>query len=623
TLTNTATLAPLVGPNGAGIDPNAAMPVKTASVGSAVVAAQVGNFVFEDLNANGVQDSGETGLAGVKVELISTASGLVVASATTTGTGLYSFTNLVPGSYREVFTAPTTGTWYASPQGAGTAATDSDPNASGQGATFTLTDSQSDQTHDAGFFRKVSLGDVAFVDANANGQQDSGEAGLAGVTVQLLDAGGNPVAGAVVTTGANGAYAFTDLLPSSYGVKFVAPAAGGYILTARDQGSDDARDSDADPATGKTVVKAYVSGAVDNSVDAGFYVPAKLGDLAFVDANGNGVQDGGEAGLAGVVVTLYRFGTTTVVGTATTDANGAYGFTGLKPGDYYETFQAPAGYRLTKSGAGTAATDSDPGGVGTTSGTGPKITLVSGDNDTTHDAGFYAPITIGDRVFYDLNGDGRQGSGEPGIDGVGVTLLNGSGATLATTTTAGGGAYSFGGLAPGDYAVRFATPAGYTITAKDAGGDDAADSDIDATGLTPTKTYASGTQDGTVDAGYWRPAAIGDKVFLDANGNGIQDSGEAGVDGIAVELRNAGGLVATTTTTGGGAYGFSGLVPGDYQVKFIAAGGLVLTRQDQGADDARDSDANPATGLTGTYSLSAWQTNATADAGVYAPVTIG
>ena len=60
--------------------------------------ADVGDFVFEDLDADGVFDVGEPGLAGVTLEL----SGPGVApgtTVTTTATGLYSFGGLDPGVY--------------------------------------------------------------------------------------------------------------------------------------------------------------------------------------------------------------------------------------------------------------------------------------------------------------------------------------------------------------------------------------------------------------------------------------------------------------------------------------------------------------------------------------------
>jgi hypothetical protein len=49
--------------------------------------------------------------------------------------------------------------------------------------------------------------------------------------------------------------------------------------------------------------------------------------------------------------------------------------------------------------------------------------LVSGQTDNTVDAGLYRPASIGDFVWEDLNGNGQQDSGEPGIVGATVNLL--------------------------------------------------------------------------------------------------------------------------------------------------------------------------------------------------------
>ncbi|WP_159694088.1 SdrD B-like domain-containing protein, partial [Cognatazoarcus halotolerans] len=77
-------------------------------------------------------------------------------------------------------------------------------------------------------------------------------------------------------------------------------------------------------------------------------------------------------------------------------------------------------------------------------------------------------------------------------------------------------------------------------------------------------------------------ASIGDKVWVDSNANGVQDAGEVGKAGVTVELYTCvdempGTLVDTKVTDANGNYNFSGLMPGDYIVKFIAADGSVLS----------------------------------------------
>ncbi|MEZ4561028.1 MAG: SdrD B-like domain-containing protein, partial [Caldilineaceae bacterium] len=101
------------------------------------------------------------------------------------------------------------------------------------------------------------------------------------------------------------------------------------------------------------------------------------------------------------------------------------------------------------------------------------------------------------------------------------------------------------------------------------------------------------------------PATLGDRVFADINpdgttpqeilgGNGVQDVGEHGIDGIIVQLYTADHvLVAQTVTRDGGFYEFTGLPPGDYYLVFINpfVDG-VWTVPNNGGDDV-DSDGVP------------------------------
>jgi len=61
--------------------------------------------------------------------------------------------------------------------------------------------------------------------------------------------------------------------------------------------------------------------------------------------------------------------------------------------------------------------------------------------------------TIGDRVWYDQDGDGIQDAGENGIEGVTVSLVDAGNTVLATTVTDANGNYLFAGVLPGTYGV--------------------------------------------------------------------------------------------------------------------------------------------------------------------------
>ncbi|MFZ4410846.1 MAG: SdrD B-like domain-containing protein, partial [Paracraurococcus sp.] len=367
-------------------------------------------------------------------------------------------------------------------------------------------------------------------------------------------------------------------------------------------------------------------------------VAAKIGDLVFVDKNGNGIQDSGETGVNGITVRLLDPATDAVLATTTTatasGVAGSYAFSNLVPGQYKLQF-VPSGstssYLITPANAGADNTkDSDASQADGKTGI---YTLTDGTYDSSVDAGVYLPSTIGDYVFEDVNGNKLQDAGDRALAGVTVQLLDANNLAIAgqSVVTGADGKYSFGGLAPGKYAVQFTKPVGssYIITGTTSG---AASTDSDpnvTTGITTGKTYTSGSTDTTIDAGFYLTASLGDKAWVDTNGNGLQDSGEAGLDGVTVKLFTFGTTTqvgTTQTTSGGGAYSFTGLRPGDYYATFTAPSGYLLTRSGGGITSA-DSDAATAGGVltasTGKITLTSGQYDPTIDIGAWKPVTIG
>ena len=110
------------------------------------------------------------------------------------------------------------------------------------------------------------LGDFAWKDVNNNGIQDEGETGLKNVSVILLNADGEHIA--ETKTDADGKYGFTDVAGGDYMLEFDPPADYGFSM--KDQGTDDSLDSDADPATGRTVIFTLAEGTANFYFDTGF-----------------------------------------------------------------------------------------------------------------------------------------------------------------------------------------------------------------------------------------------------------------------------------------------------------------------------------------------------------------
>lgn len=124
---------------------------------------------------------------------------------------------------------------------------------------------------------------------------------------------------------------------------------------------------------------------------------------------------------------------------------------------------------------------------------------------------------------------------------------------------------------------------------------------------------------------------VGDRVWLDSNANGIQDGGENGVADVSVFLyrepdppflnaelnAKAATLVDVTMTDVHGFYSF-GAPPGTYYLD-ILCGIEDFTLQDQGPDDALDSDVDPKTRTTTLFNVVANENDGSRDIGLIDP----
>lgn len=123
-------------------------------------------------------------------------------------------------------------------------------------------------------------------------------------------------------------------------------------------------------------------------------------------------------------------------------------------------------------------------------------------------------------------------------------------------------------------------------------------------------------------------ANLGDFVWKDLNGNGLQDAGEPGVPNVTVELYEvisgvrATTVLSTTTTDGSGKYLFTNLFEGSYQVRFVPGSipaSCTITQPFAGTDRENDSNANAITGFSDVVTLSRndpFRTNNTIDCGL-------
>ena len=433
-----------------------------------------------------------------------------------------------------------------------------------------------------------SLGDYVWLDSNQNGIQDDTELPLKDISVQLFDKDRKLIAS--TKTDSSGKYLFKELLAGEYYVQFTIP--NGYTVTIKETGNDKEQDSNAN-TNGKTAVFTLAEGVNDLSIDLGLYPTlTNLGDRVFLDTNGNGIQDTDEnKGVPDVNVKLYREDNTLVDETKTT-ASGLYLFRNLVPANYYVVFDVPNNFKVSpQNKGGNESDDSDANAGGKTE----IISLVGGQDNKAVDMGLYQEaIKLGDRVFYDINKNGIQDSGETGVGEVEVKLYSTDNKIVATTQTSASGIYLFDNLVAGEYYVIFTKPAGYSITKK-AQGSKEKDSDADGSGRTDNFTLVAGTQDSSIDMGVYQDVvSYGDRVFLDTNHNGLQDIGEAGVRDVNVTIMSANSDFSSSMLTDeNGNYLFRNLAAGEYSAEFrnIPYGHLITERDvHNNESDSNDSD---------------------------------
>ena len=209
------------------------------------------------------------------------------------------------------------------------------------------------------------------------------------------------------------------------------------------------------------------------------------------------------------------------------------------------------------------------------------------------------PLNIGNFVWDDLDADGNQDAGEPGLSDVQVQLWDSAKTSLiASTTTNSTGNYTLIAPAgPGDYRIRVLLPsAADQFSPRDATANDSTDSDINPDGVdqgfTDVYSFASNVISVShIDAGIIRfltptptrtptPLNIGNFVWDDLDADGNQDAGEPGLSDVQVQLWDSAktSLIASTTTNSTGNYTLIAPAgPGDYRIRVLLLPGAATS----------------------------------------------
>lgn len=260
-------------------------PVITLLPTNTPVPVPLGNIVWDDLDADGIQE-GEPGLAGATVQLWN-ASRTVMFSEVTTGiAGFYQVTAPGPGDYRIRAILPGSMDIFSPKHQGNDETRDSDINPSGTYAGFsdiiTITiNSTGNITYDVGGYvfrtatptpppNPVILGNFVWHDINQNGIQDTGENGVPGVTVQLWNSIKTHLFDQT-TTNSSGMYQLTAPYLADYRIQFLPPM--GSTFSPMNKGMDEQKDSDAYPSgyhMAYTEEFTLTNNLMITNIDAGF-----------------------------------------------------------------------------------------------------------------------------------------------------------------------------------------------------------------------------------------------------------------------------------------------------------------------------------------------------------------
>ena len=286
----------------------------------AVKPGSISGVIWLDENEDGTRGEGELLMSGVSLELVDERGGTVVKRTASTDQG-FRFDNVRPGTYTVRLTLPD----QSSP------AADSASTFVANGLRMTQTGVTVEAGEDVdglttGLISATSVAGRLYLDENG------ARTPLAGVTVSLYK-GGELSPLMTVLTDDSGRYRFDGLWPADY-----------YLEAGLPSGTIFVRPDDPNYESGASAVTASGEGAGTSELfylhmaqhrldmDVIYIKPARVGDLAWLDENGNGLVDEGEPGIPGITVQLLQDGE--AVYETVTDAYGYYLFTDVYPGAY-------------------------------------------------------------------------------------------------------------------------------------------------------------------------------------------------------------------------------------------------------------------------------------------------
>jgi hypothetical protein len=182
------------------------------------------------------------------------------------------------------------------------------------------------------------------------------------------------------------------------------------------------------------------------------------------------------------------------------------------------------------------------------------------------DFGNFRNVSVSGNVYNDLNGNRQQNTGEPGLQGWTVNVVDANNHVVASAVSDANGNYTISGVGPGSFTLQEVVQSGWIITQ-------------------PTNpSYYSFTSSSGVNVvggifGDFKTISVSGNVYNDQNGNGLRNGGEPGLQGWTVNLENSSGnILASVSTDASGNYSITGVGKGAYQVAEVVQTNWVQTQ---------------------------------------------
>ena len=335
-------------------------------------------------------------------------------------------------------------------------------------------------------------------------------------------------------------------------------------------------ETDPDNYTSTTLNNVVVNiiGSGVGVANFGDQIEGTVSGTVFNDENANARQDDSEEGIGQVTIQLKdSVGEVTEV---ISSGDGSYLFTNVEPGQY-------------------TLEEIDPDGFVSTTSNIVVVQLTSGSAEAVN-FGDIASGTIKGTVFNDFNGTGFQEEGEVSLGGVTVNLMDpNSNEIFRTTETFNNGVYVFTDVTPGIYMIEEIDPDGFVST-------------------TAHRVIVNISTAGAaiVNFGDQSQGTVSGKVFIDSNGDSLQNGNEQGIGSVTVQLGTINSesltdpfnILTETQTSNDGSYLFSDVEPGNYFVIEIDPDGFnsvtlntvpISIAEEQGAATANFGDISQGT----------------------------